>query len=62
MLLRDYLKNGKIKQDIALLFFEGDELECKEYSYKNFKNIPKEYLTSEVMDTKDEEDCLEIWI
>ena len=41
MLLKDYLKNGKIKQDIALLFFEGDELECKEYSYKNFKNIPK---------------------
>lgn len=61
MLLKELLKTKK--QDIAILFFNSKQkLECKRYSKKDYNKIDEELLKGEIMEMKEEEDCLEIWV
>lgn len=54
--LKDYLNNISI-----LIFNENEELEVKNYTFKEL--IKQKYLLKmEVMETKVEEDTLEIWL
>lgn len=56
MNLKDYLNNISI-----LIFDENEELEIKNYTFKEL--IKQKYLLKmEVMETKVEEDILEIWL
>lgn len=61
MILREFLK--EVHQDIALLYFdENEEVECKLYEKRKLRSIPNDLQDKEVMETKQEDDCLEIWI
>lgn len=60
MNLENFLKNIKRNSSLALLFFQDDNLVCNTYETKG--SIPKCFLKKEVMETKQEDDCLEVWI
>lgn len=58
MLLKDYIKK-KRKVPLVLLWFENNMLEYKEVH----NNIPDEhFLTMEVMEINEEENCVEVWL
>lgn len=57
-LLTEIFPNNKI----CLLWFDESKMNSKEFHRKEFNKIEKEFLEMEVMDTKNEDDCKEIWI
>lgn len=61
MTLKEYLLEQPYEQ-IALLWFEGWQIRCKEYGLNDYDKIDGELLQMEFMECNDEEDCKEIWI
>lgn len=59
--LKDYLSQNKC-DNICLLWFGERGINSREYNKKDFKNIENDFLSMEVMEVNDEEDCKEIWI
>ena len=62
MTLKEYLKDNSGLPRICILTFDGDSIDSHEYDNDRFCNIKDEFLNSEVMDTKKEEDCMEVWV
>lgn len=61
MTLKEYLLERPYEQ-IALLWFEGGQIRCKECGVNDYDKICEELLQMEFMESNDEEDCREIWI
>ena len=61
MTLKEYLLEQPHER-IALLWFEGGQIRCKEYGLNDYDKIDKKLLQMECMKCNDEEDCKEIWI
>lgn len=61
MTLKEYLLEQPHER-IALLWFEGGQIRCKEYKLNDYDKIDEELLQMEFMECNDEEDCKEIWI
>ena len=61
MTLKEYLLEQPYER-IALLWFEGGQIRCKEYKLNDYDKIDEELLQMEFMECNDEEDCKEIWI
>lgn len=61
MTLKEYLLEQPYER-IALLWFEGGQIRCKEYGLNDYDKIDEELLQMEFMECNDEEDCKEIWI
>lgn len=58
MILKEFIPFLK-KENIALLYFVDGELKLTEV---NEENIEEDFLKMEVMEVKQEEDCIEVWI
>lgn len=58
MILKEFIPFLK-KENIALLYFVDEELKLTEI---NEENIEEDFLKMEVMEVKQEEDCIEVWI
>lgn len=58
MILKEFIPFLK-KENIALLYFVDEELKLTEV---NEENIEEDFLKMEVMEVKQEEDCIEVWI
>ena len=61
MTLKEYLLEQPYER-IALLWFEGGKIRCKEQGINDYDKIDEELLQMEFMECNDEEDCKEIWI
>ena len=61
MTLKEYLLEQPYEQ-IALLWFEGGQIRCKEYGINDYDKMDEEVLQMEVMEGEEEEECKEIWI
>ena len=61
MTLKEYLLEQPHER-IALLWFEGGQIRCKEYGLHDYDKIDEELLQMEFMECNEEEDCKEIWI
>ena len=61
MTLKEYLLEQPHER-IALLWFEGGQIRCKEYEINDYDKIDEELLQMEFMECNEEEDCKEIWI
>lgn len=63
MILKDFIRDNPDRK-IILLWFENKDLQTKYVYQDQLKNIPKNMLKMEVMetDTFDEEDWVEVWI
>ena len=61
MTLKEYLLEQPYER-IALLWFEGEKLRCKEYGLREYDKIDEKLLNMEFMECNEENNCKEIWI
>lgn len=65
MTLKEYLLQNPYT-NIALLWFEGKDLKCEEYTLNEYDKISDNLLDMEFMDCSNEDEydneCKEIWI
>lgn len=61
MTLEEYLSTQPY-ENIALLWFEEEKLQCQEYGINDYDKIDNKLLKMEFMECNEENDCKEIWI
>ena len=61
MTLEEYLSTQPY-ENIALLWFEEEKLQCQEYGINDHDKIDNKLLKMEFMECNEENDCKEIWI
>ena len=63
MTLKEYLSTQPYEyENIALLWFEEEKLQCQEYGINDYDKIDNKLLKMEFMECNEENDCKEIWI
>ena len=63
MTLEEYLSTQPYEyENIALLWFEEEKLQCQEYGINDYDKIDNKLLKMEFMECNEENDCKEIWI
>ena len=63
MTLEEYLSTQPYEyENIALLWFEEEKLQCQEYGINDYDKIDNKLLKMEFMECNEEKDCQEIWI
>ncbi len=64
MTLKEYLKTKENKsKDIAILMIgKNGKVISIEYKKSEIKDISKELLSREYMESTEEEDCMEVWV
>ena len=62
MTLREYIKDSSPPRIAILILQDDDGIISIEYDKTEYEEINKELIDREVMETKEEDDCIEVWI
>ena len=62
MTLREYIKDSSPPRIAILILQDDGGIISIEYDRTEYEEINKELIDREVMETKEEDDCIEIWV
>ena len=62
MILREYIKDSRPPRIAILILQDDDSVVSIEYDKTEYEDIPDELMDREVMETKEEDDLIEVWI
>ena len=62
MTLREYIKDSRPPRIAILILQDDDSVLSIEYDKTEYEEINNELMDREVMETNDEDDCIEIWV